>query len=70
MARYKTICSCGQLWLSENYSNYDTICHHDGKICTAVKIEKDRFVVNNPNECKEHEESKKNINKENDFSTK
>ena len=43
MGTIKTQCSCGMLWLSETLGGYDTICDHDGKICSAVNYQDGQF---------------------------
>lgn len=56
MTILKAKCPCGQLWLSETYGSYDTLCNHDGKSCGAVQIENDTFVIKNSAECEEHKQ--------------
>ena len=45
MGTIKTQCSCGMLWLSETLGGYDTICDHDGKICSAVNYQDGQFKI-------------------------
>ncbi|MBS6322332.1 MAG: hypothetical protein KH453_12800, partial [[Eubacterium] siraeum] len=54
MGTIKTQCSCGMLWLSETLGGYDTICDHDGKICSAVNYQDGQFKIIQPEECKRH----------------
>ena len=50
MGTIKTQCSCGMLWLSETLGGYDTICDHDGKICSAVNYQDGQFKIIQPEE--------------------
>ena len=52
MGTIKTQCSCGMLWLSETLGGYDTICDHDGKICSAVNYQDGQFKIIQPEEFK------------------
>lgn len=54
-------CPCGELYLSETYGDYNTICCLDGKLCCAVKLSADRdsFVVEDESECERHRNNAK-----------
>ena len=49
-------CPCGELYLSDTYGDYDTLCNIDGKMCDAVKlsVDRDSFVVDDESECERH----------------
>lgn len=59
---YKGNCRCGQLYLSETYGGYDTMCNLTGKMCpcTFWDDDKDEYVVTDEKVCKKHSESADN----------
>lgn len=49
-------CECRCLWLSENYTDYSTICGLDGRSCSCVILSEDResYLLTDLEACKRH----------------
>lgn len=60
--KFPVDCSCGNLWLTETYLDYQTICGLDGRACGCVVLSKDRdsYIVDEPDKCKKHKENVEN----------
>lgn len=50
---FKANCKCGQLYLSETYGGYDTVCNLNGKLCTIVTWdkEKEEYTISDDTQC-------------------
>lgn len=57
---YKANCKCGELYLSETYGGYDTVCNKTGKMCphTRWNEEKQEYIIEDEEECKKHTPSR------------
>lgn len=51
---FEAKCKCGELWLSETYGGYDTVCNKTGKLCPCVRWNESEqeYIIDNEEECK------------------
>lgn len=50
---FKANCKCEQLYLSETYGGYDTVCNLDGKLCPCITwdSENEEYIITDESKC-------------------
>lgn len=53
---FKANCKCGELWLSETYGGYDTVCNKTGRMCPNVRWneENQEYIIVYEKFCQKH----------------